>query len=251
MDGSTASSTSIQDGSSKLPLLLALPLEIKREIIANLYYSDDPALAMLRRTHSSFFHIIPKSDIRSKASSSNIHYQLLNVERNYPTILPFLHYTCFKCCQVLPGIRFSDNEKRKGKGIGCVRASRRYCLSCGITHGYYVRGVRVAINGQSRSLCRDCKQPFTDVPLETSLSPGCDTHFEHLAEEERMIVQVKANALEDEGKDDEMEDLLQWWRRRCDLAWEAAQHNEGDDDYVPKTSKGEEKVVRHVDLLRT
>ena len=85
-----------------LPPLLALPVEVKLKIISCLPHDEYPSQACLRRTHSSFLPLIPKSDIRSKLTETELCNQLLRTELEYAYLLPPAHYPCYFCARVQP-----------------------------------------------------------------------------------------------------------------------------------------------------
>ena len=84
------------------PSLVTLPVELKLEIISYLPHDEYPTRACLRRTHPSFFHIIPKSDIRSRLALTKFADQLLETELEYAYLFPPEHYPCYLCVRVLP-----------------------------------------------------------------------------------------------------------------------------------------------------
>ena len=120
------------DGS--LPPLLALPTELKLRIILYLPHEKSPNLACLRRTHTSFRDIIPKSDIRSHLSPSLLCSQLLDTELNHPYLLPLHHFPCYRCIAVLPFQAFHPWMLQCNVAIGGAYAYNRFCRSCGFTN---------------------------------------------------------------------------------------------------------------------
>ena len=88
--------------SQTLPPLLALPSELKLQIISHLPHDEYPSHACLRRTHSSFRDLIPKASIRSSVSQEHLASQLFFTEGNYAYLLPLGHYPCYTCIKVLP-----------------------------------------------------------------------------------------------------------------------------------------------------
>lgn len=96
-----------------LPRLLGLPVELKLEIISHLPHDEYPSRACLRRTHSSFLQLIPKTDIRSKLSDTQLSDQLLKTELEYPYLFPPDHYPCFFCARVLPMDAFVDTVSNR------------------------------------------------------------------------------------------------------------------------------------------
>ena len=84
------------------PPLLALPAELKLEIISRLLHDEYPSQACLRRTHSSFLPLIPKSDIRSNLTETELCNQLLRTELEYAYLFPPEHYPCYFCARVQP-----------------------------------------------------------------------------------------------------------------------------------------------------
>ena len=85
-----------------LPPLLALPNELKLDIISRLLHDEYPSQACLRRTHSSFLPLIPKSDIRSNLTETELCNQLLRTELEYAYLFPPEHYPCYFCARVQP-----------------------------------------------------------------------------------------------------------------------------------------------------
>ena len=84
------------------PPLLALPAELKLKIISRLLHDSYPSQACLRRTHSSFLPLIPKSSIRSNLTDTELCNQLLRTELEYPYLFPPQHYPCYFCARVQP-----------------------------------------------------------------------------------------------------------------------------------------------------
>lgn len=82
--------------------LLTIPTEIKLIIISFLSYDCAPNLAVLRRTHSSFLSIIPKSDLRTKCDIDTLYERLVYAEIHYPHLLPQGHVPCADCARVQP-----------------------------------------------------------------------------------------------------------------------------------------------------
>lgn len=112
--------------------LLALPTELKLDIITYLYDDTSPNLTCLRRTHTFFLSITLKSDIRSKSSVSLLRSQILSTELNYPYLLPPDHYPCYGCTAVLPTKDFHPSERQRVLRIGKAAAYSRLChRSCG------------------------------------------------------------------------------------------------------------------------
>lgn len=209
MEKSISSKSDHDVGKSDRSRLLELPIDVMRDIISHLHYSADPALAMLRRTHTSFFHIIPRTDIRSKATESDLRGQLLTIERSFNTLLPPNHLACFQCLRMLPSARFGDSERCNGKGIGCIRAHKRFCVDCGFTKQIYARGALVLIDGKLTSLCHKCRQPV--VPFEKSFDMACPLHTHNQLEAENTLVYQKAGRLKMGDRAGEAVDLLRWW----------------------------------------
>lgn len=91
--------------------LLALPLELKLEIISYLIPSDTPDLALLRRTYSSFHAAIPKSQLRSKPTALELRDQLFNAQFFYSYLLPNQHLPCRECSILFPRDTFDERWK--------------------------------------------------------------------------------------------------------------------------------------------
>ena len=111
-----------------LPHLLALPVELKLAIISHLPHDEYPTRACLRRTHSSFLQLIPKADIRSKLSDTELSDQLLKTELEYAYLFPPDHYPCFFCARVLPLDAFNDSISNSCAHSPFKR--RRSCRDC-------------------------------------------------------------------------------------------------------------------------
>ena len=78
--------------------LLNLPVEIKKQIVSFLFTDHRPNLAVLRRTHSSFLNIIPKSELRKSRGISHLcKAQMAYAQRFLPYLLPKGYGPCFTC----------------------------------------------------------------------------------------------------------------------------------------------------------
>ena len=106
-----------------LPPFLALPVELRLEIISHLPHDEYPSRACLRRTHSSFLQLIPKADIRSKLPDTELSNQLLKTEMEYAYLFPPDHYPCYMCARVLPLGAFDDT-------VSDPHAQYRSCQEC-------------------------------------------------------------------------------------------------------------------------
>ena len=115
-----------------LPPLLKLPQELKLHIISYLVLDKSPNLACLRRTHKSFYNIIPKSDIRSKSTPFLLRSQLLDAELNHPYLLPHGRAPCYGCIAVIPSLYFHHLVGLDDYVLGGPRAYGRSCFSCGL-----------------------------------------------------------------------------------------------------------------------
>ena len=173
--------TSAPPPTQNLPPLLALPLELKLQIITCLHDSRLPKLALLRRTDFSFLHIIPKSDVRAKAGP-NLSNQLREAESTWPFLLPQYHYTCYTCLNVFPQLRFGDNEKRQGKHLGGRVHFRRICLICGVNEQRYGKWQSVPVGRVHRKPCGMCGHFLLDFdgPGERMRNMACNVHMEYL-----------------------------------------------------------------------
>ena len=122
-----------------LPPILALPCELKQEIISQLsgddkYYSV-PALMALRRTHPMFRKIIPrKHHLKSKFKSSvfKTAQLLFYTELKHPYLIPPDLYPCYDCHRVLHTSRFGVERIFRGgvRPIGKPSLSGRTCDEC-------------------------------------------------------------------------------------------------------------------------
>lgn len=84
-----------------VPPLVALLTKLKLRIIAYLSYDTSPKRTCLRRTHTSFLNVIPKSDIGLEFLRFLLCSQLLAVEVDNAYLLPLNHNLCHKCTVVL------------------------------------------------------------------------------------------------------------------------------------------------------
>lgn len=82
--------------------LLTLPLETKKEIFDYLVHDDLPTLAILRRTHTSFLAMIPKSDLRTKPTKRELRHQLVIADNDFEYLLPVDQAPCYVCTSVGP-----------------------------------------------------------------------------------------------------------------------------------------------------
>lgn len=125
--------------SATLAPLLALPLELKYEIISHLCDGNDPesklALMLLRRTHSLFRQLITRKQCLTQGYM--IAKQLFLAERNYPMLfLPGMR-PCYYCKRLLLGFEFvfqrsfevftCDEQKIP---FGADDAMGRQCVQC-------------------------------------------------------------------------------------------------------------------------
>ena len=109
------------------PPLLALPVELKLAIISHLPQDEFPTRACLRRTHSSFLTLIPKTHVRSPLSDVDLPNQLLKTELEYVYLLPADHYPCYFCARVLPLEAFEIDRERP---FDDIRKRYRRCTDC-------------------------------------------------------------------------------------------------------------------------
>ena len=143
-----------------VPPLLALPPEILFRIIDCSVGTSDPTLALLRRTHRVFFHLIPPADVRSRTSKKNIAQQLCAAEERYSFLFPPDHLVCFTCLYGKPKTSFADDKLTQRAKWG-RKQHKRYCLQCGIRNGEYQKpGMCFAIQGVEHYLCRRCWKPY-------------------------------------------------------------------------------------------
>ncbi len=123
------------------PPLLALPLELKLQIFSYLSGS----LIILRRTHSSFRHIIPRNRITSSPRRIRT-AQLVFAEDNHSYLFPPDHYPCYVCFRALPGSQFDSFYKARGQEYGWNWKRRKMVSS---NRGGILRGTR---------FCNDCQR---------------------------------------------------------------------------------------------
>lgn len=129
--------------------LLALPVEILRQIMDYLTESVWPTLALLRRAHRCFYNIIPPSDVREKPSRVALSNQLQCADSRFPYLFPLDHYPCWVCLRVKPIRSFPDDEKFSGKSC---------CLKCGIVDQRFPIERAILINGIDHRHRKDCHE---------------------------------------------------------------------------------------------
>lgn len=129
--------------------LLALPLEILRQIIDYLTESIWPALALLRRAHRCFYNIISSSDVRDRPSRVALSNQLQCAGSRFPYLFPPYHYPYWVCLRVKPTRSFPDDVKVNGN---------RCCLRCGIVDRQFSLGRAILIDGIDHRHRRDCRE---------------------------------------------------------------------------------------------
>ncbi|KAL8717914.1 MAG: hypothetical protein Q9225_004892 [Loekoesia sp. 1 TL-2023] len=130
--------------------LMSLPDEIKLLILENIDIDIHNTLLKLRQTHPWFRDSIPLL---------TLHKQLLAAEHNIWKF-PLQCLVCYTCHRVLPKTRFGDLSRKKGKGLGGVQASKRFCLDCGIKHAKYSPGSFVTVDGAPGVVCAWCGKFF-------------------------------------------------------------------------------------------
>lgn len=119
--------------SPKTSRLLALPTEVKGQILSHLSNEEEPTLMMLRRTHSSFHRMMPYTAHESK-SWVDRERKLLNAEYMYPFSFPPNHYPCYGCLGVLKACWFRRKSIIDERDIGGSDAHWRHCINCTSNH---------------------------------------------------------------------------------------------------------------------
>ena len=129
---------------------MSLPDEIKLNILANIEIDGHNTHNILRQTHPWF---------RANISTIKLKEQMLAAEQSSKDRYLLKHQLiCYTCIRVLPETQFADMSRKKGKGLGGVQASKRFCLSCGIRHAKYSPGSYVSVNNQPGVICFFCKR---------------------------------------------------------------------------------------------
>ena len=132
--------------------LLTLPLEILHKIIDFTVESPEPTLALLRRTHRSFYNLIPAKDVRSRPSYDALANQLAAAECCFCYVFPPEHHACLYCLRVRPVSSFPDY-------IDDFRGTHRLaCLHCGILDGKYGPNREVTLDGIVYRDCTHCRK---------------------------------------------------------------------------------------------
>ena len=126
-----------------LPPLLMLPLEIKLHIFS-LFDLTEPTLIILRRTHRSFYNIIPRAPYAKGEERLECH-RFLTAEQRYPYLFPPSMLPCYRCLQVLEDSNFSTYDTpgapsllknrhylpaRDTEPLGSEKAYRLHCDAC-------------------------------------------------------------------------------------------------------------------------
>ena len=130
-----------------VPPILALPVELKLDILSKIPHDEYPSLACLRRTHSSFLDLVPKAHIRYQLSETDLCHQLLKTELAYAYLLPPDHYPCYLCARVLPLDVFTivhpfpffdalDDKRMKNKRWSRCRSCKDCCMRNRMSHNY-------------------------------------------------------------------------------------------------------------------
>ena len=136
------------------PPLLALPLELKLQILSYLSVDDpddddDVSLIILRRTHRSFRNIIPHAPYTSKDRTHN-GLQLEQAEFEHPYLIPPLNYPCYQCLRVMEVSAFGRSDVRMHwyssvldlgviTPIGSSWSNDRKCNACWDDAGRYIQ----------------------------------------------------------------------------------------------------------------
>lgn len=176
--------TAVQPSDTVLPPLLALPLEIKLQIFSYLETDLQPSLMLLRRTHSTFRHMIPINDCISLDSQIK-RRRMLVAELKYPFLFAQNHYPCYgPCLAVLEGSQFDNcpfHHQLQFTGLwlqlgaiarplGASRAFERRCDDCwaqgprsGDTSYCGKDNLDTVCNGSEESLQSSSKQPNSEL----------------------------------------------------------------------------------------
>ena len=143
-----------KSGPTPIAPLLALPTELKMQIIS--YISDEedpePTLIILRYTHRIFRNLVPPAPYGPRVPSNSKlrevrKKRLLQAERRYPYLFPSKMLPCYRCLCVLhrsafdayeiylPNWRVSDHDMgcypgELSKSLGCKNAHTRRCSRC-------------------------------------------------------------------------------------------------------------------------
>lgn len=131
-----------KSGPKPLAPLLALPNELKLQIISYIPDKEDPepTLIILRHTHRIFRDIIPprpygppvpfNSTLREARKK-----RLLQAEHKYPQLIPRKMLPCYRCLYVLDRLEFDLFEGGmpgggRLKSLGYRKAHTRFCSRC-------------------------------------------------------------------------------------------------------------------------
>lgn len=124
-----------------LPPLLALPLELKLQILSYLptkgVYNDDVSLIVLRRTHRLFRNIIPRAPYNGAPYKS----KFKRAERQHLYLIPPMTYPCYYCRRVLEVSDFgrsdipqkwysSNSAPGVVRPLGSTELDDRWCNDC-------------------------------------------------------------------------------------------------------------------------
>jgi len=161
-----------------IPSLLSLPLEILLQIIDHLTEVPELSLAILRRTHRVFYHIIPNTAVRDKPSKTRIGQHLHTAQEWFPYLFPQDHYACFICLTVKPAPSFAD----RGRAQRTVRGAKvgPHCLDCEIRCGRYRSGGPVVIRGVDHWFCHECRRVYSEAQCRVGRFPDSPHSSAHV-----------------------------------------------------------------------
>lgn len=126
--------------------LLTLPTELHELIIAHLEF---PATAHLKHTNHYFNNLVKDIDIYEAEKSDYAELHGL--------------WACRECRSLLPSSRFSDKNKKGNRSKTGRKATKRFCVPCGIKirpcgTSLYHPGDRILIGGIPHCICTICSQ---------------------------------------------------------------------------------------------
>ena len=191
-----------------LPPLLALLAELKVEIISYLLHDEYPSQACLRRTHSSFLPLIPKSDIRSNLTEAELRNQLLRTELEYAYLFPPEHYPCYFCTRLQPLDAFVVAVDRFAANMfDCHRC----CLECNPSkpdcYGTSFLATLIWIGSTLEELPMPPSRPQLRSSAATPVPPMPDDPPEDVKQGGRYEIYEKIYAPVNEGEFDVCNDL--------------------------------------------
>ena len=158
--------------------LMTLPTELHEIIIG---YLDFPSTAYLKCANHYFNDLVKDIDYFEAEKSD---YAKLNDL-----------WACKECNSLLPSYLFSDKSKRENRSKTGSKASKRFCVLCGVAKNYYAPGNQIFHNGTLFLICKACLCFKEGQEKSSGLCKACG-HEETMSEKIRKA-RLEAEALKE------------------------------------------------------